>query len=372
MIARVVRDRVTSLTQWLALFGVLADTLVPVVAPVRIPPRSPLGQAIAFFSVLATTLIPAVSSRFAPGMALFLIFAGTLVPARAAIAPMPWYGPMAPVVEGVVVTPNYDWAWLSDHLDGMSGHLRARMLLPSDELFDRIAPLTALDVAEAREPGIRSLPNGNSLITLVPFGAKRGAQVEGYRVGRWPYEGRSPRSAEYANPEGFILVTEDNQHTALSEHFLISDFLTHDQDAVWPKALVLREALIEKLELVIADLESQGISVQRMKVLSGFRHPRYNALVAGALGGAVSDSRHQYGDAADVIVDNDEDGAMDDLNRDGRVDLRDARVILAAVERVERLHPELTGGVGLYRGGACGPFAHVDARGHRARWGVQL
>ena len=33
-------------------------------------------------------------------------------------------------------------------------------------------------------------------------------------------------------------------------------------------------------------------------------------------------------------------------------------------------HPELVGGVGVYRGNSVhGPFAHVDARGVRARWG---
>ena len=78
-----------------------------------------------------------------------------------------------------------------------------------------------------------------------------------------------------------------------------------------------------------------------------------------------------YGDAADVFVDNDGNGRMDDLNRDGRVDHRDARVILAAVERVERRYPALAGGVGVYRANSAhGPFAHVDVRGWRARWGL--
>jgi len=311
------------------------------------------------------------SSRATHLLALGLICFGALVPARASIAPSPWPAPYgAPVVDSVTVTPEYDWNWLADHLGGRSGRLRARMVLPSDALFDRLSTLLPAMDMSARLPGVRALPGGNSLITLVPFGLKRGSRVEGYRVGTWPSERRVPRSGAYANPSGFILVTEDNQHTPLSEHFRLRDFLTHDQGEVWPKALVLREELIDKLELVIEDLTAHGVPVNSMRVLSGFRHPRYNnALVAGALG-AVSDSRHQYGDAADVIVDNDGDGTMDDLNRDGRVDLRDARVILAAVERVERVHPELAGGVGLYRGRVCGPFAHVDARGHRARWGA--
>ena len=35
---------------------------------------------------------------------------------------------------------------------------------------------------------------------------------------------------------------------------------------------------------------------------------------------------------------------MDDLNHDGRVNFADARVVLAAVERVERAYPDLVGG----------------------------
>jgi hypothetical protein len=76
-----------------------------------------------------------------------------------------------------------------------------------------------------------------------------------------------------------------------------------------------------------------------------------------------------FGDAADIFIDNDGDGGMDDLNHDGRVNIGDARVIEQAVNRVEREHPELTGGTGVYV--ACcghGPFIHIDTRGYRARW----
>jgi len=88
--------------------------------------------------------------------------------------------------------------------------------------------------------------------------------------------------------------------------------------------------------------------------------------------GAARASRHQYGDAADIIIDANSDGRMDDLNRDGRLDLRDTQVILRSVERVEKQHPTLVGGLGLYHAmGASGPFAHVDVRGSTARWSKQ-
>jgi uncharacterized protein YcbK (DUF882 family) len=105
-----------------------------------------------------------------------------------------------------------------------------------------------------------------------------------------------------------------------------------------------------------------------MSVMSGFRTPQYNRRGLGR--GRAEASRHQYGDAADVFVDNDRNGRMDDLNRDGRVDTRDARVLLQAVERVEAEYPALTGGAGVYAATrAHGPFTHIDARGTRARWG---
>ena len=39
------------------------------------------------------------------------------------------------------------------------------------------------------------------------------------------------------------------------------------------------------------------------------------------------------------------------------------------VNRVERAHPALIGGTGIYPGtSAHGPFIHIDTRGFRARW----
>lgn len=178
------------------------------------------------------------------------------------------------------------------------------------------------------------------------------------------------RAGAYRNPEGFVEVTERNADLPVSRQFRLRDFLTHDQARTWPKYLVLREPLLDKLELVFDELRAMGVTAGRMRVMSGFRTPQYNAQGVGA-GGRVQDSRHQYGDAADVYV---TDGARDrmaDLNRDGRVDLRDARLLASAAARVEAAHPELTGGIGIYPAtSAHGPFVHIDVRGTRARWGA--
>jgi hypothetical protein len=262
-----------------------------------------------------------------------------------------------------------------DSLFGRSGKLRFR-LFNSSRLF-ALPILERLfgDPPSDTKPGVYQaaediMGRPFAFISMIPFAAKAGGAVGDYRVGFWPAEKhRRTTSEAYENPEGFIEVTPENEDTYVSEHFRLRDFLTHDQRDVWPKYLVLREELVDKLELVIDDLEAHHVRVEHMVVMSGFRTPQYNQQGVGR-GGRAKDSRHQFGDAADVFIDNDGNGRMDDLNHDRRVDSRDARVILQAVERVEKAHPELVGGAGLYRATkAHGPFAHVDARGARARWG---
>ena len=67
--------------------------------------------------------------------------------------------------------------------------------------------------------------------------------------------------------------------------------------------------------------------------------------------------------------------ALDAAVASGRLDpvvlsSDDAAILAEAADRVERAHPELAGGVGIYRANrAHGPFVHIDVRGARARWG---
>ena len=206
------------------------------------------------------------------------------------------------------------------------------------------------------------------VITLVPFAAKKEGQIGSYRLGQWPYERGGAPSSAYANPAGFVEVTSENLSLPVSEHFTLGDFLTKDQPAVWPKYLLLDAGLVDKLELVIDELEDDGYHVGHLAIMSGFRTPRYNQ-VGGQTSGRATLSRHMYGDATDVFVDNDRDGWTDDVNRDGRVDIRDAEVVARAAELAEARHPALVGGVGIYPATRShGPFTHVDARGRRARW----
>jgi hypothetical protein len=258
-----------------------------------------------------------------------------------------------------------------DSLRGFSRKLRARFLAPQRaaavpvlrEFFGDSAP---------RRAGVYATDDAAGafhFITMRPFADKVKGRIGSYRIGFFPAEQRGVRRASYGNPEGFLEVTASNADTPISDHFRLRDFLTKDQVAVWPKYLVLREPLIDKLELVISELQHMGVAPARLRVMSGFRTPQYNAQGVGA-GGRVQDSRHQYGDAADVYVVSGTRDWMTDLNRDGRVDTGDAQVLASAAARVEQRHPELVGGIGVYPAtGAHGPFVHIDVRGTRARWG---
>jgi hypothetical protein len=248
---------------------------------------------------------------------------------------------------------------------GLSGKVFARFVLPEDWIS--LASLPGAQLASASVQGGGPSSGVETVFTMRSFGQKVKAWLNGYRLGYWPQEKGRLRSEAYRNPDGFIEVTPDNEDTRVSEHFRLRDFVSHDQKDVWPKYVVLREPLLDKLELVIEDLNDHGVNAEGMRVRSGFRTPAHNQAVRNE--GSARDSRHQFGDAADVFIDQDGNGKMSDLNGDRKVNFADVKLILDAVERVEARYPELVGGTGLYAySGRSGPFAHIDVRGTRARW----
>jgi hypothetical protein len=209
---------------------------------------------------------------------------------------------------------------------------------------------------------IRPVPD-LSVVTLVPASEVRGGRLGSYRLGSWPEQ-----TGKYAPPRGFVRVTPENMDTPVSEHVRLRDFLTKGQENVWPKYVVVSTQVLDKVELTIQELERMGHPVEDIFVVSGFRTPWYNE-TGGDTSGRGALSRHMYGDALDFAVDNDGDGRMDDLSGDGRVTVADARVIAEAGEAVERQHPNLIGGIGIYAPtGAHSGFVHLDTRGYRARW----
>jgi len=63
---------------------------------------------------------------------------------------------------------------------------------------------------------------------------------------------------------------------------------------------------------------------------------------------------------------------MDDLNKDGKIDYRDAVVLYDIIDDMygKPLYRNFVGGLARYKKTAAhGPFVHVDVRGFHARWG---
>ena len=199
-----------------------------------------------------------------------------------------------------------------------------------------------------------TLIDGPALAVLVPFEEKRGASLNGYRIGRYIGE----RSASAERPSGFLEIGPNDLELQVSDHLRMKDFLTHDGSTAWPRYVALEPDLLDKLELVVATIANQRgnlIDAQlTIDVHSGFRTPLHNRRIANS----AQDSRHQYGDAADIVIDADGNGSINS---------RDISIIVKAVEEVERVYPELKGGLGVYSRGARS-YVHVDVRGRSVRW----
>jgi uncharacterized protein YcbK (DUF882 family) len=269
---------------------------------------------------------------------------------------------------------------------GLSGEVRVQLRLPG-ELFEfpvdvkrgtgRVeylwvnaadstpmtptALLTGTTVAAPQRPGFYRLsiarPDSRTLVdsiivgVMIPFSSKLGASINGYQIGTYRAERGDGSSTP---PRGFVEVRPENAELAVSTHFRLADFLTHDGQERWPRYVALDPRILDKVELVLRHLGSREHDMP-MTVSSGFRTPLHNQRVPRA----ASDSRHQYGDAADLAI---------DVDGDGRVTYLDVLAVARAVELTERDHPELVGGLGLYGNRGTAPYVHIDVRGVRKRW----
>ena len=205
--------------------------------------------------------------------------------------------------------------------------------------------------------GVQQRIESPKLAVLVPFELKLGSTLNGYQIGRYPAEWS--RNEQVERPAGFTEVRADQMDIPLSRHLKVRDFITHDSQTTWPRYAAIDPRVLDKLELVLREL-SRRRGEERidfsLEVHSGFRTPLHNAGVEGS----ARDSRHLYGDAADVAI---------DADGDGRMTIFDAYRVEQAVDWVERTHPELAGGLGVYSSRRFAtPYCHIDARGERKRW----
>ncbi|HEY0970594.1 MAG TPA: D-Ala-D-Ala carboxypeptidase family metallohydrolase, partial [Gemmatimonadales bacterium] len=185
--------------------------------------------------------------------------------------------------------------------------------------------------------GDRRVVDGQTLAVLVPFEEKKGSRIHGFDIGTWVGERlRGRRATEI--PEGFLPVDEHALSLSVTESLTLGDVLsTPDTEREgYPAYAALDTRLLDKLELVLAEVGrlAGDTTTPRLSVNSGFRPPSYNRNVPGA----ARNSRHQYGDAADVRI---------DVNGDGRFTRKELDLVVKAVAAVEREHPDLVGGLGL-------------------------
>jgi uncharacterized protein YcbK (DUF882 family) len=222
-----------------------------------------------------------------------------------------------------------------------------------------------------KRPGLYTLelkgPANNDSVdihvfVLVPASEVKNGWLNGYRIGSYP-----PASARYTPPTGFVEVTKDNEDTKVSPHFRLNQFLCkQDSLAEFPKYVVLEQRLLLKLETILERVNRMGFSTDTLHVMSAYRTPYYNHAI-----GDVKYSQHQWGSAADVYIDPHDKDRMEDLNRDGRVDIADSKFLYDRIEEwFERKDlQKFEGGLGFYPATAAHPpFVHVDVRGTKARW----
>ncbi|HEX7879013.1 MAG TPA: D-Ala-D-Ala carboxypeptidase family metallohydrolase [Candidatus Eisenbacteria bacterium] len=233
---------------------------------------------------------------------------------------------------------------------------------------------------------------------MAPFEALADGLLAGYRIGRYPAQPKKKtvdqNLADYTHPVGFLKLPEKSAAPIkVSPRFFLHDFVCK-QDGEGDRYVALRPELLQMLEAIVDRVESEGFRCSLLDhdggtvqlasfnegssniapsapgrpllIMSGYRTPAYNRSL-----GNVKLSRHQFGDASDIIVDSDGDQVMDDLNHDGRLNGQDAITLASWINEIWQTEQFAgrPGGLGVYNAeGEHGPFVHVDMRGVKARW----
>ena len=226
----------------------------------------------------------------------------------------------------------------------------------------------ASDISGNYEIIILDTVSNNSIIlnvfVLTPLSEMVGEYLNGYRIGNYP-EDNFKGKKNYKKPQGLIEVTKENKNIYISPHFQLKQFLCK-QSSGWPKYLLINPKLLLKLEFILGELNSMGIEASTIFIMSGYRTPYYNQSI-----GNVKFSRHVFGDAAEIYVDNNLDGVMDDLDGNGKSEMADAMIMHSIISKMDN-NPDnehLVGGMGKYnKNSAHTYFIHVDTRGYKARW----
>ncbi len=225
-----------------------------------------------------------------------------------------------------------------------------------------------LDVPESPPETVRVEARQTLVLAVFIPEAPKDSLILGVPVGRYPTSADFQESRYilahrwlYRQIPHLVPVwTPAQESLQISPHLTLGEFLCH-APKTYPRLLYVHPRLLRKLEW--------GILAGRLGdlvIMSGYRYPQYNAQL-----GNGKFSMHVYGRAADVYVDRDGDGVMDDLNGDGKIGLEDAQALARIFQQVEE-QTLWNGGIGIYDWNPDStrtPFVHVDVRGFKARWG---
>ncbi len=227
-------------------------------------------------------------------------------------------------------------------------------------------------------------------------------KINGFPVGEYPNPdnpqdlaaastpGRIRRHRDtYLPPTHWYRVDESTRDLKITRDYRLGDF---DLDPrfrpmPYPHYIALDPNLLRKMDALKERMNRDGYGIERFDLIYGFRSPYYNLSEYEKDGDTSlksSFSVHMYGKACDIIIDRDGDLVMDDLNRDGTIDIRDAEVVLRYVNEMDheyiRQGTPLVGGAGVYphhdfweRGEvAQSPYIHVDVRGFADEQGMPI
>ncbi len=189
--------------------------------------------------------------------------------------------------------------------------------------------------------------------------------LNGFQIGHYAEEPRNG-DPQFLPPSGFIEVHPEMEEIPVSPHFTLGEFLCK-QTSGYPKYVLVDERLILKLEHLLRQAKAEGLTDRPFHIMSAFRTPYYNRKI----GNRTTYSSHLFGMAADIFIDTNGDGRMDDLTGSGRVTVEDANLLAGFVEEQteEEWFDPFMGGLGIYGPRPHrGPFIHVDVRGEPARW----
>ncbi|MEJ2893283.1 D-Ala-D-Ala carboxypeptidase family metallohydrolase [Pseudoalteromonas sp. B5MOD-1] len=235
----------------------------------------------------------------------------------------------------------------------------------SDVETERLGP-NSIAVYAPENAGFYSLVLSNNktskrLLVIVkkPFNANN-KQLNNYQIGLYPapYKGYT----QYSAPNGFIEIFKKDLTRQLTPHVQVKNVICK-QVSGFPKYLYVNNDGLMMLEELLTFVQNEGIKVSKFAFISGYRTPHYNRSI-----GNGKHSRHQYGDAFDLYIDEDGDGRMDDLNGDGKLTIADVDVLYKVFEKFQK-QSRYNGGIGRYKPASHhGGFVHIDNRGFTARW----